>query len=155
MGPALTALLLQTQSSPGVSWRVGVGKVEEAEAESEARAAAGGGQEGGGVRAFMRQASRQGSSKVKAAIMTISLAVARGEEGSGGAALLLADEATGDAEGEGVEGGAAAVVQLWRADLVAGIVELGPGCTVLRAEPAVGRLFGVPAASLLQHQLYK
>jgi hypothetical protein len=151
LGPALTALLLRTQRTPGVSWRVGVGKVEEAEAEA---AAARGGGEAGGARSFMRQPSRQGGGKVRGAVMTLSVAVARGEEGSGEGLPGSSDAGAGEGD-DAPEDGAAVVVQLWRADLVSGVVELGPGCTVLRAEPAVGRLFGVTSASLLQHHLYQ
>lgn len=135
LAPALTALMLSAHAHPGYSWRVGVGRVEEADAEAAARAAGGG---AGGVRSMMRQASRAGSGKVRAAVMTVAVANAEGEE-----------------EGAEQEDGAALVIDLWRADLVAATAELGPGCTITRADAALGHLFGGCSTVMLNHHIWK
>jgi hypothetical protein len=146
--PALTALLMRSSSIPGSSWRVGVGKVEEAEAEAAARAAVAAAQ--GGARSMMRQASRQGPGKVKAAVMTVCVAGGQDEEAGGDSGG--ADSGEGGAEVQ--EDGASLVIQLWRADLISGVVELAPGCAIVRADTGAGRLLGVSSASLLQHHVY-
>lgn len=148
IGPALTALLMRSHATPGTSWRVGVGKVEEAAAEAAARAAA----QASSGRTIMRQPSRQGGGKVKAAVMTVAVIGAVAEEEGGG----LENGDAGEGGGNAAEAdGAALIVSLWRADLVSAVVELGPGCTFLRADPCLGLLFGVQSTSMLQHHLHK
>lgn len=103
------------------------------------------------MRSLARQASRHGTGKVKPAVMTVSmLSSSEGDEEAAGT--------TGDAERTdscGAGDGAALVVELWRADLLSAIVELGPGCTILRADHAAGLMFGLHPASMTQHHLYK
>jgi len=142
---------MHSHAVPGSSWRVGVGKVEEAEAEAAGRAAAAAGQ-GGGVRSMMRQASRQGGGKVKAAVMTVSVVACHDDAHAGGIGGV---SSVVDLESEAQqEDGAAMIIELWRADLLAGVVELAPGCTIVRADVGTGQLLGVSPANLLQHHLY-
>ena len=97
---------------------------------------------------LLRQNSRQGAGKVRAAMMTVALASMQDADevaAEGGAAGAVAHQ----------QDGAALVIELWRSDLVSGILELGPGCSITRADTGAGRLLGVGNTMLLQHHLYK
>ena len=147
IGQALTAMALHTSSNPGSSWRVGAGRLEEADAEAAAQPVA------GGAQAIFVQAGRQ-AGKVKAAVMTIAPASSGDAKAAVAAAALDGAHDEGDST-DGTPHASAVVVELWRADMLSSVLELGPGCSIQRADPAAGLLFGVPPSVLAQHHLYK
>lgn len=44
-------------------------------------------------------------------------------------------------------------IELWRADLVLGVTEVAEHCSIARAEPGMGLLFGMDQARMVQHDL--
>jgi hypothetical protein len=52
-------------------------------------------------------------------------------------------------------GYAALVINLWRSDLLMGVVELLPGPAIAKLEPSVGLMFGRFHGSMNNHHLYK
>ena len=52
-------------------------------------------------------------------------------------------------------GRATLVINLWRADLLMGVVDLMPGPTVAKLESSVGLMFGKLHGSMVNHHLYK
>lgn len=44
-------------------------------------------------------------------------------------------------------------IQLWRADLITAVAEVAEPCSIARAEPSMGLLFGIDQTRMLQHGL--
>lgn len=147
----LMALLLTQQETPGSSWRVGVGRMEEhmAELQRAEEAAAG--------RLMLRQLNRSNArSRIRPAVMTVAL-VNQDVDGAedGGAAAGGSAEVGRDGSANAPVDNAALTMELWRADLLAGTVELGPGCTIVRADAGMGLIFSLNPLKLQQHHLCK
>ena len=159
MAVALSALAARSEAVLGSTWRVGVGRLKEAEAEAAADAVqreAG----AGGLRAAVRR-SGLGGEKVRGAVMTVA-AASDDDDGHGREQQQQQQEHHQQQQQQRGSGGrgddndsADLVIELWRADLMCGTVELGPTCRVTRADAAAGRMFGVPQASMLSQHVQR
>lgn len=149
------ALVHAQQVAPDRSWRVGVGRVAEHEADLE-RAAEAAAASGAASRLILGEASRSNArSKLRPAVMTVSLASAAQWEEAGAGSGGGGGGAAGTGGAKPVEDTAAVTIELWRADLLAGTIELGPGCIVTRADAGLGLMFGINPLKVLQHHLHK
>ncbi len=121
IGHGLAALVTRAVTHPGTSWRVGVGALsEEAQAAAAAR-----------TNALLRTSSYN-ARRIKPAVMSVRL-----DEDK-------LDEAGDDAKSDDV----IVVVKLWRADMMSGVLELNPGCSIAKADEATGGIFGCAGSSM-------